>query len=81
MGKDEIRINSLHSQAVDKTGSGLTAVAFDADGFIQATEDDQKLFRMGVQWHPEYLILRADQTRLFKAFAKAVHQFRDRNAS
>lgn len=74
MGTASIAINSLHSQAVDKVGQNLTAVAHDADGFIQAIEDPSRKFLLGVQWHPEYLLLSRQQAGIFTAFATAVTQ-------
>lgn len=70
--KTKIGINSLHSQAIDETGSGLVAVAVDADNFIQAVEHNERAFVVGVQWHPEYMLASRDQSKLFRAYATAV---------
>lgn len=70
--KPEIGINSLHSQAIDDTGTGLVAVAIDADNFIQAVEHSERVFVVGVQWHPEYMLASRDQSKLFRAYAAAV---------
>ncbi|NNC55403.1 MAG: type 1 glutamine amidotransferase [Pseudomonadales bacterium] len=72
MAKEKLWINSLHHQAVDKPGDGLRAVAFDADGFLQAVEHTGEAFLIGVQWHPEYLPYIASQRRLFRGFASAM---------
>lgn len=68
-----IKVNSLHSQAVDNLGDGLMVSATDRDGFIQGIEAPNRPFLLGVQWHPEYLLLAKAQTKLFKTFAKQVH--------
>lgn len=73
-----IRINSLHNQAVKDIGDGLVAVAHDRDGFIQAIEDPKRHFLLGVQWHPEYLLLNKTQKTLFSAFAQATFERRAR---
>lgn len=73
-----LKINSLHNQAVDTVGDNLMAVAHDEDGFIQAIEDPDKDFMLGVQWHPEYLPFRAPQTRLFNALKQAAVAFSER---
>lgn len=75
--KTHIKINSLHNQAVKKLGRNLMAVAHDDDGFIQAIEDPNRNFLLGVQWHPEYLPLNPTQQKLFGAFAKAAKENRD----
>ena len=59
-----LRINSLHHQAVEKTGDGLVVAALDLDHFIQAVECQQRNI-IGVQWHPEYLVYQAKQRCLF----------------
>ncbi len=72
LDRSEVRINSLHNQAVDDVGKGLQVAAEDADGFVQAIEHTERRFVVGVQWHPEYLPYKSAQRRLFKSFAKAV---------
>ncbi len=62
-----------HHQAVDLVGDGLTAVAWEEDGLIEAVEAGPSAlgglsgFVLGVQWHPEQA---ADQ-RLFSALVNA----------
>ncbi len=78
LGSSRVKVNSLHNQAVDAVGDSLRAVAWDGDGFIQAVEDAQRDFLLGVQWHPEYLPYKAVQRRLFKCFAAAVGRVAER---
>lgn len=66
------RVNSLHHQAVDRVASRLTVAARDSDGFIQAVEDPDHRFLIGVQWHPEYLPYKRAQRALFGGFAESV---------
>lgn len=66
-----LRVNSLHEQAIERLGDGLSIIGRDRDGFVQAIEGHYG-FLMGVQWHPEYLPYRADQRHLFRMFARAV---------
>lgn len=68
-----IKVNSLHRQAIDQVGDGLTVVGRDADGFVQAVEGNFG-FLLGVQWHPEYLPYLRSQRRLFQLFAQAVRE-------
>lgn len=76
LGHTRLRINSLHHQAVDTLGASLTVVGRDRDGLVQAIEDPTHPFRIGVQWHPEYLPLHAAQRRLFAALVNAARRHR-----
>jgi putative glutamine amidotransferase len=52
-GRPELEVNSYHHQAVANPGRNLRAVAFAADGVVEAVEDATRRFVVGVQWHPE----------------------------
>ena len=55
VGKDEIMVNSLHWQGIDRLAQGLQPEAFAADGLIEAVRGpDDTAFCLGVQWHPEW---------------------------
>lgn len=69
----QIKVNSLHEQAINKIGNGLSVVARDQDGFVQAIESNFG-FLVGVQWHPEYLPYQKHQRKLFAMFASAVRK-------
>ncbi len=71
LGESSLRINSLHQQAVKDLGEGLEISGRDLDGFVQAVEHPGEPFLYGVQWHPEYLPLRAPQRALFQALVAA----------
>jgi putative glutamine amidotransferase len=75
LGVSRLRVNSLHRQAIDQVGQGLTVIGRDEDGFIQAVEG-QFGFLLGVQWHPEYLPYLKSQRKLFGMFANAVRETR-----
>ena len=49
--KDKLSVNSRHSEALIKTD--LKVVAYSKDNIIEAIEDKDKKFFIGVQWHPE----------------------------
>lgn len=68
---ERCKVNSLHRQAVDRPGQGLEVVAHDLDGIPQGIEDASARFRIGVQWHPEYLAWQRPQRRLFAALVQA----------
>ena len=65
------RVNALHHQSVDRLGRGLRVVARDESGIVQAIEAAGSPFLIGVQWHPELLVWKAPQQRLFSALASA----------
>ena len=72
-GLDEIQVNSLHAQAIDRPAPGLSVEAVAPDGTIEAVcVTDAPTFAVGVQFHPEF---RAAEnvfaTALFQAFGDA----------
>jgi putative glutamine amidotransferase len=74
LGCRQCRINSLHNQAIDRVGDHLAVSGRDLDGIVQAIEDPQAHFIVGVQWHPEFLIYNRRQRGLFKALIEAARQ-------
>ena len=68
------RVNALHHQSVDRLGRGLRVVAQDESGIVQATEGTGRNFLLGVQWHPELLVFKASQQRIFAALAEAARE-------
>jgi putative glutamine amidotransferase len=56
-GAREIRVNSLHGQAIDRLAPGLVVEATAADGTIEAVSVvDAPAFALAVQWHPEWRV-------------------------
>ena len=51
------RTNSAHDQTIERLGTGLKVIASSSDGVIEAveSEDMDRHFVLGVQWHPERL--------------------------
>lgn len=74
-----LRVNALHSQAVDRLGAGLRVAGRDDGGMVQAVERLSDPFALGVQWHPEYLVYRRAHRRLFRALVAAARARRDAN--
>lgn len=77
-GMDEIKVNSLHHQAVRDIAPGLVVSALAADGIIEGLEDPNKNFFIGVQPHPELLwqALEPRWLQLFKSFVAAARSWR-----
>jgi putative glutamine amidotransferase len=69
LGTPSCRVNALHHQSVDRAGQGVGVAARDGHGIVQAVEVAGKGFWLGVQWHPEFLVLDRGQQRLFRALA------------
>lgn len=71
VGVGELTVNSLHHQSVDRLGQGLTIAARESNGVVQAVEAAGEAFRIGVQWHPEFLFFRSAHARLFRCLIEA----------
>ncbi|GGM45460.1 glutamine amidotransferase [Longimycelium tulufanense] len=67
---DRCTVSCYHHQAVRDLGTGLTAVAWAADGTVEAVEDGNREFVIGVQWHPEQDI----DARLFAGLVQAARK-------
>src|SRR5258707_15568865 len=76
-GVDEVMVNSLHSQGIDRPAPGLRVEAMAPDGQIEAVSVPDARFVVGVQWHPEHKALDNPFSRaLFLAFARACRSAR-----
>lgn len=72
LGTETAKVNSLHHQAIDKVGDGLTVTAKSGDGYIEALELEGHPFCVAVQWHPEHMSKKSEEQRkLFSAFVAA----------
>jgi putative glutamine amidotransferase len=72
-GSRRIKVNSLHSQGVERLAPSLVAEAKADDGVIEAFRiDGAKSFALAVQWHPEWKVMENPFSRaLFAAFGQA----------
>lgn len=70
IGKDKVRVNSYHHQAVKDLGEGLTAAGVTNDNLVEAVEYPGKKFVLGVQWHPEMMCDSPEQKEIFRALIK-----------
>jgi putative glutamine amidotransferase len=66
-----VRVNSLHRQALDDVADDFQVAAYDEYKAVQGIESSDEVFRMGVQFHPELMLHRADMRRLFRALVSA----------
>jgi putative glutamine amidotransferase len=74
LGRDTIRVNSLHGQGILELGKRVVVEGVAEDGTIEAIRiADAATFALGVQWHAEYDPQTNPINRaLFEAFGEAV---------
>lgn len=73
-GMGQVWTNSHHHQAVKNLAPGLRITARAEDGVVEGFEKPDHPYFIGVQWHPERLVERAENEihkRLFKSFVDA----------
>ena len=70
---ERVRVNSLHSQGIDRLGSELAVEARAPDGVVEAFRvRSAQHFALAVQWHPEWQVMANPFSRaLFAAFGQA----------
>jgi len=80
LGKNEIMVNSLHWQGIDRLADGLAVEGRAPDGTIEAVRvRDARDFALGVQWHPEYKVTEnPDSLAMFRAFGVAMRSYAQR---
>lgn len=61
---EKLAVNSFHHQAVREAAPGFTVTALSPDGLIEAVESTTHKSMIGVQWHPECMILNGDRAML-----------------
>jgi putative glutamine amidotransferase len=73
VGADQMMVNSLHGQAIDRPGDGLAVEALAEDGTIEAVSaPNAPGFVLGVQWHPEWRYAENPASvAIFSAFSDA----------
>jgi putative glutamine amidotransferase len=76
VGTGQLRVNSFHHQAVDRLGAGLRVCAVAPDGTIEAIEDSERPFVVGVQWHAETLVDGPTHRALFEELVAAARDER-----
>jgi putative glutamine amidotransferase len=74
LGREQVMVNSLHAQGIDRIAPGLRVEATADDGTIEAVSlPSAKGFLLAVQWHPEWPDPNGPVSRpLFAAFGDAV---------
>lgn len=60
--KKEIAVNSYHHQAIKDLAEGLQAMAYATDGLVEAIYMPEKKYVRAIQWHPEFLFRRDENS-------------------
>jgi len=79
-GVDDLVVNSLHQQAIDRVARPLVVEGVAPDGTVEAVwMPEAASLTLGVQWHPEFRFAEnPDSMRLFEAFGAACRDRQDR---
>lgn len=74
-GVSTIAANTHHHQALKNLGKGLKATAWAEDGIIEAVENTDQTYCLGLQCHPESLVpdVVPEWTSVFTAFVTAAN--------
>lgn len=76
LGEEEIMVNSRHNYHIPDQGK-MEIAAYAEDGVIEALEAKDKLFSIGVQWHPELLpFTDKNSTNLFGEFIESAKVYK-----
>ena len=70
-------VKSHHHQGFGRLGEGLVVSARADDGTVEAVEDPDRRFAVGVLWHPEA----GDDMALFAALVEEARAYRDSGAA
>lgn len=72
VGSEVPAVKSHHHQGLGRVGEGLRETAWAEDGTVEAVEDPEKRFAVGVLWHPEA----GDDARLFEALVAEARAYK-----
>jgi putative glutamine amidotransferase len=77
IGQDNVLVNSLHAQGIDRPGDAVQIEAVAPDGIVEAISiKNAPGFALGVQWHPEWpRPILGHNARIFEAFGDACRAY------
>ena len=72
-GSKRFKVNSRHHQANRTVPSPFRVSGVSSDGIVEAIESKTHTFVLGVQWHPENMVLAGDEPslKIYEKFIKA----------
>src|SRR5207302_9901531 len=65
-------VKSHHHQGIGRVGEGLRPAAYAEDGTLEAVEDPERRFALGVLWHPEA----GEDRKLFEELVREAANYR-----
>jgi gamma-glutamyl-gamma-aminobutyrate hydrolase PuuD len=68
---ERAQVKSHHHQGIGRIGEGLEVAAHAEDGSVEAVEDPDRRFAVGVLWHPEA----GEDARLFDELVREAEQY------
>lgn len=75
--KDKMSVNSRHFYCIENVSNYIVSARSSNDNIVEAIELKDKLFHIGVQWHPEDLYeTDEEEKRLIDVFFEACHKYR-----
>lgn len=79
-GLASARVNSLHSQGIDRLSDELEVEAVADDGLVEAfTVRNAPGYTLGIQWHPEWKVMdNPVSLAIFRSFGDACRQQQDK---
>ena len=66
VNEKNIRVNSIHHQAINKLGTDLKISAKSPDGVVEGIELTNNWDAIGIQWHPENMIDDPVSSKIFQ---------------
>ena len=67
---ESLYVNSFHHQCINQLGDNLSISAIAPDNIIEAIELNNYTFGIGVQWHPEMMLI--NNNKMLPLFSKLI---------
>ncbi|MGM0578295.1 MAG: gamma-glutamyl-gamma-aminobutyrate hydrolase family protein [Myxococcota bacterium] len=75
-GDEPHHVNTVHHQGLKDMPACLRETAWSPEGIVEAFEREGSPWVLGVQWHPEWMLDRPSQLRLFEALVARARRVR-----
>lgn len=71
---EKLVVNSFHHQSIKELGDNLKITARSGDGVVEAVENLEGTFFMGIQFHPEFTQHNEDFMKIYEYFVRYVEK-------